>query len=81
MNMNEQQQIGELRADVANLKEVMSDAKDDRKAMAADISEIKETLAEAKGYWKMLLMIAGFSASVGSFVTWLLSWLPSIPKH
>jgi len=75
------QQIGALKEAVQNLKDDMLEAKSDRKAMQADVIEIKETLAEAKGYWKMLLMIAGFSASVGSFVTWLLSWLPSIPKH
>lgn len=81
MNTTEQQQIGALIADVANLKEAMAEVRDDGKTRGADITEIKETLAEAKGYWKMLLMIAGFSASVGSFVTWLLSWLPTVPKH
>jgi hypothetical protein len=81
MSPTEQQQIGALIADVANLKDVMADAHDDRKAMAADISEIKELLAEARGYWKMGLMIAGFSGALMSFVTWVLSGFPGIPKH
>lgn len=75
-----EQQIGALVADVANLKDDMKEAKDDRKAMRADVLEIKETLAEARGYWKMGLMIAGFSGAIASFVTWLLSWLPFAPR-
>lgn len=76
-----EQDIGALKADVANLKEDSAEAKGDRKAMLADIAEIKMTLAEARGYWKMGLMIAGFSGAIASFVTWVLSWLPSLPKH
>jgi hypothetical protein len=76
-----EQQIGALQAEVRNIKETMGEARDDRKAMLSDINEIKQTLAEAKGYWKMLLMIAGFAGAVGSFVTWLLSWLPFLPRQ
>lgn len=79
--MSTEHQLGVLQADVANLKEDMAEAKDDRKAMRADVNEIKEILAEAKGYWRMGVMIAGFSGAIASFVTWLLSWLPLMPKH
>lgn len=76
-----EQQLGALQADVSNLKEDMHEAKEDRKALRADVIEIKQILAEAKGYWKMGLLIAGFAGAIGSFVTWVLSWLPSLPKH
>ena len=51
-----EQQIGALQADMTNVKEGMRE-------MRSDMKEIRDTLAEAKGYWKMLLLIAGFSAT------------------
>lgn len=69
-----EQQIGALQADMSNVKADMAE-------MRSDMKEVRDTLAEAKGYWKMLLMIAGFAGAVGSFVTWLLSWVPSLPRH
>ncbi len=76
-----EQQIGAMQEAIDNLKDDSAEAKVDRKAMAADIAEIKETLAEARGYWKMGLMIAGFSGAIASVVTWVLSWVPFLPKH
>ncbi len=81
MTPTEQQQLGALVADVANLKDDMAEAKDDRKAMRADVLAIRETLAEARGYWKMGLMIAGLAGAVGALIAKVVAWLPILPKQ
>lgn len=69
-----EQQIGSLQADMNNVK-------DDMKEMREDMKEVRTILAEARGYWKMLVIIAGFSATVGAFVAKLIAWIPFIPKQ
>lgn len=69
-----EQQIGALQAEVANVKEDVSEIR-------ADMKEVLATLAEAKGYWKMGLIIAGFSATVGAFVAKVIAWLPFLPRQ
>jgi hypothetical protein len=68
-----EQQIGALQADVANVK-------DDMKELRSDMKEVRAILAEAKGYWRMLVIIAGFSASIGALVAKFSAWFPFPPK-
>lgn len=68
MNASEQRELGALSADVANLKKQMD-------SMQADVRTIRDTLTEVRGRWKMLLMLAGFSAAVGAMFTKVSDWV------
>jgi len=68
MNASEQRELGALSADVANLKKQMD-------SMQADVRTIRDTLTEVRGRWKMLLMLAGFSAAVGAMFTKVSAWV------
>ncbi len=68
------QQIGALQADMANVK-------DDLAEMRTDMREVLDTLSQAKGYWRVLVLIAGAASGVTVFLQWLISWVPFIPKH
>lgn len=60
--------VGKLEVQVDRLETDMTE-------MKGDVKAIRKTLDAAGGSWKMLLMVAGFAAAVGSFVSKvLLSW-------
>ncbi len=60
--------VGKLEVQVDRLELDMTE-------MKGDVKAIRKTLDAAGGSWKMLLMVAGFAAAVGSFVSKvLLSW-------
>ena len=43
--------------------------------MKGDVKAIRKTIDAAGGSWKMLLMVAGFAAAVGGFVSkMLVAW-------
>ena len=60
--------VGKLEVQVYRIETDMTE-------MKGDVKAIRKTLDAAGGSWKMLLMVAGFAAAVGSFVSKvLLSW-------
>lgn len=73
MNFSEEnhQQLGALMAKVENIEADVAE-------MRSDVKESRNTLAEAKGYWKMLVIISGFSATVGALVA---TWFPWLTRH
>ena len=66
-------EFGRLQAQVETL--IASDAAKTKllEAMAASISAIQLQLAEASGGWKMLVVLGGASATLGSAITWLIT--------
>lgn len=68
MNASEQRELGALSAKVENLEKQMS-------SMQTDVRVIRDTITETKGKWKMFLMISGFSAAVGAFITKVSAWV------
>jgi uncharacterized protein (DUF1786 family) len=64
------QEFGRLQAQVETL--IASDAAKTKllETMATSISAIQLQLAEASGGWKVLVMLGGASATLGSLVTW-----------
>lgn len=58
--------VGKLEVQVDRLEQDMSELKGDVKA-------IRATLDETKGSWKMLLVVGGFAAAIGGFVTKVMS--------
>ena len=54
--------VGKLEVQVDRLEIDMTE-------MKGDVKAIRKTLDAAGGSWKMLLMVAGFAAAVGSLVS------------
>jgi hypothetical protein len=67
------QEFGRLQAQVETL--IASDAAKTKllETMAASIAAIQLQLAEARGGWKVLVILGGASATLGSAVTWVLT--------
>lgn len=70
-DMNEKIEISVARMEVQveRLERDMSEMKDDVKA-------IRAVLDKASGGWKMLLVVGGLSAAIGSFITKALTLWP-----
>jgi prefoldin subunit 5 len=63
-------------SDIRHLQDDMDKVLESIKAMQSTLAAIDKTLSEAKGGWKMLLLIGGAGGAVGSFLTYLVNWLP-----
>ena len=63
-------------SDIRHLQDDMDKVLESIKAMQLTLAAIDKTLSEAKGGWKMLLLIGGAGGAVGSFLTYLVNWLP-----
>lgn len=61
--------VGKLEVQVERLEQDMSE-------MKGDVKAIRATLDETRGSWKMLLVVGGFSAAIGGFVTKLMTVWP-----
>lgn len=61
--------VGKLEVQVDRLETDVTEIK-------GDIKAIRKTLDTVGGSWKTLLMVAGFAAAVGGFVTKMLSVWP-----
>ncbi len=49
-------------------------------ALRGDVADIKRMLSEARGGWKVMMMVAGFSATIGAGVAKILTWAGVLPK-
>jgi prefoldin subunit 5 len=56
-------------SDIAHLQDDMDKLVSDINDIKATLTAIQTTLAEAKGGWRMLMMIAGISGTVGAAIT------------
>ena len=61
-------------SDIRHIQEDMDKMLESMKAMQATLAAIDKTLSEAKGGWKMLMMIAGASCTLGAGVVQLVHW-------
>lgn len=61
MSPNEQQQIGALMAEVANLK-------DRFEKVESVVTDIRDAVMAAKGSWKLVMGISGFAAAAGGLI-------------
>lgn len=63
------QMQGQVQALRSDMDRMMSDIADIKRSLAS----IGSQLSEAKGGWKVLLLVGGAAASLGGFVSWLLT--------
>lgn len=61
--------VAKMEVQVERLEKDMSEMKDDIKA-------IRATLDKASGGWKMLMIVGGLSAAIGSFMTKVVTLWP-----
>ena len=61
-------------ADIAHLQTDMDKMLENMKAMQATLTAIDKTLSEAKGGWKMLMLLAGASGTIGAGLVQLVHW-------
>tara|TARA_R110000868_G_scaffold363377_1_gene625662 strand:+ start:413 stop:658 length:246 start_codon:yes stop_codon:yes gene_type:complete len=64
-------------SDIAHLQDDMDKLAADINDIKATLAAIQTTLAEAKGGWRMLMMIAGVSGTVGAAITHLAHYVSS----
>jgi hypothetical protein len=64
------QEFGRLQAQVETLIESDRQKTDLLKTLAEDMTAVRLQLAEAKGGWKLLMLLGGGAASLGSGLTW-----------
>ncbi len=65
-------ELGELQAEVRNVKEDVAE-------MKSDLRDVRDILSQAKGGWKTLLLVAGIAGVMGAAVSklaGLAAWLP-----
>ena len=67
--------IGKLETEVAHLREDMSELKASNAKLVAAVSEMQRTLSEASGGWKMLMLMGGAGAMLGSVLAWVVDHL------
>jgi len=61
-------------SDIRHLQDDMDKMLENMKTMQATLTAIDKTLSEAKGGWKMLMLLAGASGTVGAGVVQLVHW-------
>lgn len=65
-----------LEVSVAKLEVQVERLEGDVSEMKSDLKAIRTAIDNAGGAWKMLMIVAGFAAAVGSLITKLISMWP-----
>lgn len=63
-------EFGRLQAQVENLLKSDAEKTELLRAMAQDMTAIRLQLAEARGGWRLLMLLGGGAATLGSGITW-----------
>jgi hypothetical protein len=69
------QEFGRLQAQVETLIKSDEEKTDLLRTLATDMTAVRMQLAEASGGWKVLVMLGGASATLGSALTWAVTHL------
>jgi hypothetical protein len=67
------QEFGRLQAQVETLISSDREKTDLLKTLAEDMTAVRLQLAEASGGWKVLVLLGGASATLGSTLTWAIT--------
>lgn len=69
--INTARELATHAADIDHLQRDMDKLSDDMAEIKKSIASINTTLSEARGGWRIMLMVAGASGTIGSALTWL----------
>lgn len=67
-------ELAEHGSDIKHLQADMDKMSEDMEEVKKTLQAINKTLAEAQGGWKMMMMIGGCGAAVGSLIAWILNF-------
>lgn len=62
-------------ADIKHLQADMDRMTEDMVEVKRALQGISKTLAEAQGGWKMLMVVGGLGAAIGSSIAWVLNYM------
>jgi len=68
-------ELAEHGSDIKHLQADMDRMTEDMVEVKKTLQDISKTLAEAQGGWKMMMMVGGFGAAVGSLIAWILNFI------
>jgi hypothetical protein len=72
--INTARELATHAADIKHLHDDMDKMLENMKAMQATLTAIDRTLSEAKGGWRVLMLIAGASGTVGAGLVQIVHW-------
>jgi prefoldin subunit 5 len=64
-------ELAEHGAEIKHLQSDMDRMTEDMAEVKKALQEISKTLAEAQGGWKMLMVVGGLGAAIGSSIAWI----------
>ena len=77
MNPTTEQQnaiaVATIQVEVAHLKAAVADLRETNAQLNDKLDEVLRTMHEAQGGWRTLMVVGGAAASLGGFLSWLLS--------
>jgi len=68
-------ELAEHGSDIKHLQADMDKMSDDMEDVKQSLQAINKTLSEAQGGWKMMMMVGGFGAAIGSLIAWILNFI------
>jgi hypothetical protein len=71
--------FGHLEAQVVSLTELVKAQTVAMAVMAIRLDALNATLTEARGGWRMLMLLGGAAAALGSLIPWVISHLRFSP--
>ena len=71
--------IGKLEIEVQHLRDDVADLKKLVERLAEQVGAVTAQLSEARGGWKMLMLIGGAGAALGSMFSWVVHHLKYSP--
>jgi phage-related tail protein len=72
--INTARELATHAADIKHLQDDMDKMLENMKSMQTTLTAIDRTLSEAKGGWRVLMLIAGASGTVGAGLVQLVHW-------
>jgi hypothetical protein len=72
--INTARELATHAADIKHLQDDMDKMLENMKAMQATLTAIDRTLSEAKGGWRVLMMVAGASGTIGAGLVQIVHW-------
>lgn len=75
MSVINPQEFGELRAQVQMLLKSDEEKTQLLRELSANVNAMRLQMAEASGGWRMLMLIGGGAATLGSGLTWVIQHL------
>ena len=68
-------ELAEHGSDIKHLQADMDKMTEDMVEVKKALQDINKTLSEAQGGWKMMMVVGGFGAAIGSLIAWVFNFI------